>query len=464
MMIARRRTLVVALVVLALGARAEPFVDRIVEVDIGPLGGGGDAAYVLGPPQAGGAFHGSTHTLSLGIDGSILVEFTDNVAVNGPGPDLTVFENAFLVRGATTLPPFAEPALVAVSADGVTFRSFPCAMDEAPFHPGCAGVYPVFAVDEASALVPSTTPIEDLVGIPVDEFVAPAGSGGDTFDLADVGLAAIRFVRIQGGALRTGLEGLGGFDLDAVVALHSVERVGTSDGDGDGIPDPADGCPTVSDPAQSDLDGDGVGDACTDEPGPPDADGDGLPDDLDDCPDVPNPDQRDGDGDGVGDACDRCVGRADPPAGEPCPPQVADADFDGTPDEADPCPHDPACTPLEPSVFDGTRRGGRLEGLLTYVLPAERRVVLPAGTRRVSLVVVIGPDVEPGSVEIRVGRRNVTAELGPFVPGSTRTIGIELSKRRTRVRLRARAVHTTARRDRDRDKFTFVVSRSKRSK
>lgn len=35
----------------------------------------------------------------------------------------------------------------------------------------------------------------------------------------------------------------------------------------------------------------------------PDGDGDGIPDSVDDCPTVANPDQLDGDGDGVGDAC-----------------------------------------------------------------------------------------------------------------------------------------------------------------
>lgn len=36
---------------------------------------------------------------------------------------------------------------------------------------------------------------------------------------------------------------------------------------------------------------------------PLDEDGDGVPDEIDDCPAVPNPDQTDVDGDGVGDAC-----------------------------------------------------------------------------------------------------------------------------------------------------------------
>jgi hypothetical protein len=72
--------------------------------------------------------------------------------------------------------------------------------------------------------------------------------------------------------------------------------------DGDGIPDRDDVCPTVDDPDQGDLDGDGRGDACDS-----DQDGDGLDDAVDRCPRVPDPLQRDGDLDGAGDACDPAV-------------------------------------------------------------------------------------------------------------------------------------------------------------
>ena len=249
---------------------------------------------------------------SLGLGGQIVVEFHDNVVVDRPGPDFTIFENAFLQRGLTTLPPFAEPGTVSVSADGVTWKTFPCALDQPPYYPGCAGVYPVFAdADDPaspSPLVPSTAPIASLVGLDIDTFVPPAGSGGDSFDLASVGLDAIRFVRIDGGQMIFGLQQLAGFDLDAVAGVHSVEAAGQPDTDGDGIVDAADGCPLVADPAQADADGDGIGDACDTCPGLAtpdrlDRDGDGVGDACDNCPATPNPDQGDSDGDGVGDAC-----------------------------------------------------------------------------------------------------------------------------------------------------------------
>ena len=81
------------------------------------------------------------------------------------------------------------------------------------------------------------------------------------------------------------------------------------DGDGDGITDVPDLCPLIADPDQSDLDMDGVGDACdlclgNDASG--DADSDSVCDDTDVCPGFD--DNSDGDGDAIPDGCDLCVG------------------------------------------------------------------------------------------------------------------------------------------------------------
>jgi hypothetical protein len=332
--------LLVALALSATLASADPFVDAVLDTTIGTGGGGGSTTNVLGPPHGAGPFQGSLHTWSLGLGGSITVAFTDNAIVDGPGVDFTVFENAFLLSGTVTGGPYAEPGRVSVSADGAHWIAFPCALDVPPFFPGCAGVYPVFATeaDPASALTPSTTPIADLIGVPFDGFVPPPGSGGDSFDLATVGLLSARFVRIDAGTQHFGLEGLAGFDLDAIAAVHSVDTTGSPDTDGDGVPDAADDCPAIADPMQLDTDGDGAGDACDVCPGTSDVmqadrDGDGVGDACDDCPATPNPDQADADQDGIGDAC------------EPGNPK-ADSDGDGVPDVADVCPvtADPAQT------------------------------------------------------------------------------------------------------------------------
>jgi hypothetical protein len=73
----------------------------------------------------------------------------------------------------------------------------------------------------------------------------------------------------------------------------------TADTDGDSILDTEDNCPTLANAGQTDVDSDGVGDACL----PPDSDGDEITDSADNCPDVYNPSQVDSNGDGVGDAC-----------------------------------------------------------------------------------------------------------------------------------------------------------------
>lgn len=94
-----------------------------------------------------------------------------------------------------------------------------------------------------------------------------------------------------------------------------------SDPDGDGVADDIDNCPGLWNPDQSNVNQDGLGDACD-----PDIDNDGVPNESDNCPSTANLDQIDSDHNGLGDACD--------PGG------VTDSDSDGVVDNLDNCPFD----------------------------------------------------------------------------------------------------------------------------
>ncbi|MDH4228543.1 MAG: thrombospondin type 3 repeat-containing protein [Nitrospirota bacterium] len=156
------------------------------------------------------------------------------------------------------------------------------------------------------------------------------------------------------------------------------------DTDSDGIPNGVDNCPLVANPAQTDADLDGFGDACDACPNDlaadiaagkgNDWDHDGVCERTlfnapkvagnDNCPLVANPAQTDSDGDGIGDACDLCPNdplndvdgdgvcegasfMAPKTAGNDNCPTIAntnqtDADLDGFGDACDACPYDQA--------------------------------------------------------------------------------------------------------------------------
>lgn len=143
--------------------------------------------------------------LSLGLDGEIVLRFDHVQIIDGPGKDFTVFENAFAYRIGGKDKLYAEPGEVGVSRDGVEYIDFP--YDPTTLQ-GCAGVTPTNG---------DQPPYE------------PALSGGDGFDLAEIGADSVRFIRIRD-VTRIVKENedhpfydvtLNGFDLDAVVALNT---------------------------------------------------------------------------------------------------------------------------------------------------------------------------------------------------------------------------------------------------
>lgn len=228
---------------------------------------------VLGPPGDSFPVTGSVSTVSLGRGGSIVLAFTDNTIVDGPGPDFIVFENAFFKSFVPADPNqaytvFAEPGAVAGSEDGVTFVEFPyqasalslvgsgndgTPSSALPLLAGLAGITPSFTGN--------WTILDDPDGWDPAGSGGVSGAGGDAFDLADIGLQTVRFVRIIDLGLPTGSAGPAeGFDLDAVVALNSEPVATGPDGDGDGLPDADEINLHGSDPADPDTDDDGATD------------------------------------------------------------------------------------------------------------------------------------------------------------------------------------------------------------
>lgn len=184
---------------------------------------------------------------------------------------------------------------------------------------------------------------------------------------------------------------LAGALLSTLVALVGPSAAGARcyDADDDGVPDPVDVCPEVSDPDQVDTDLDGRGDACDCAPVDPerfpganeipdgddedcddavdegpDLDADGIADDVDVCPYVPDPAQADADLDGTGDACvvQRVVEVWPPPHCSGVPPGLAPRVRFAFPLEAA-----PLAAGVAPTV--GGRRIGPLGG--TMVLDAD---------------------------------------------------------------------------------------------
>lgn len=161
---------------------------------------------VFGAPRGTGTLSGSTDVLSLGTGGEIVLAFAPLSIVDEPGPDFVVFENVFYANGNPERA-YQELAEVSVSADGQSWRTYPCGGDAGSAQ--CAGRTPVLSA-------PGN-------GVAAND---PQVAGGDAFDLADLDVTSVRFVRIRDiGSQRCmgeGGPGANGFDLDAVAVVHGA--------------------------------------------------------------------------------------------------------------------------------------------------------------------------------------------------------------------------------------------------
>lgn len=189
----------------------DAFIQQIVSVSFGEGTGFGLADltfWLLGPPYGGGRFVGSTDVVSLGNGGEIVFGFPKYFPIDGEGADFIVFENPFYPRGSNTL--FSEPGIVGVSQDGIRFIDFPYELN--PPYPGCAGTHVIFANPDLNNINPRD----------------PSVAGGDPFDLRDVGLNYVQFIRIRDSNLNLGGRASidtrrAGFDLDAIAIVHGAK-------------------------------------------------------------------------------------------------------------------------------------------------------------------------------------------------------------------------------------------------
>ncbi|MBN1282419.1 MAG: hypothetical protein JXA24_01430 [Proteobacteria bacterium] len=186
------------------GDACRGFAQGVKSVSYGPGAGFGQSSMptvVLGPPRGAGELSGSLHVLSLGNGGSIAIDLGNCPAIDGPGDDFIVFENAFFI-GGNPAAPYAELGIVSASADGVNFLTFPCSLGSYPYH-GCAGWNPVYSHPDNG----------------IDPF-DPSVAGGEAYDLADVGLAMAKYIMITDAGMAGGSGTTAGFDLDAISVVN----------------------------------------------------------------------------------------------------------------------------------------------------------------------------------------------------------------------------------------------------
>ncbi len=187
-----------------------PYAQEVVSFEPG-LGAGFGAAdmpnAVLGPPNGKGVTSASLEVVSLGVGGEIILGFGGRVIVDGPGDDLIVFENPFWASSNPEAV-WAELGEVSVSADGETWHTWECDTEEVGVAtwPGCAGWSPTLKYDACELLA-----------------LDPEITGGDAFDLEDLGLTEARFVKIHDLAV-DGAAPSAGFDLDAVGLVNFQEE------------------------------------------------------------------------------------------------------------------------------------------------------------------------------------------------------------------------------------------------
>lgn len=221
----------------SVAAAQNRFATTVVSYTQGTGGGIFVPSNALGGPQGAGLSNGSLDVCTLGVGGQLTLGFAVTIA-NGPGADLTVFENPFVYAGEV----FSEVAYVEVSTDGVQFARFPSHYSgpstgftgfTAPWgtYSGLTGCIPVLANVATNTIDP----------------LDPVLSGGEAFDLSAligdplvtsgaVNLNAIHFVRLLDVPHASGLDSYGNViwdnsgptgtaDIDAVAVINDTSTM-----------------------------------------------------------------------------------------------------------------------------------------------------------------------------------------------------------------------------------------------
>jgi hypothetical protein len=228
----KRFGLKIFIILFSLFASADAFAqhftpDSVVEIVYGPnyiVGYGPDNPYfpvnILGVPDTSATPFAPSYLpeklQSLGSGGHITLKFNPPI-VNGVGVDFTVFGNPFYIAADTTRT-YNKVGIVAVSKDGVTFLTFPYTdtlISSIPLRYAYTGLAGVTPTNGAANPRDAGSPLQ-------------GHSGGDSFDLATVGLDTAYYVRITDAG--TLVPDFGdSFNLDAVVAIHQAASLDIRD-------------------------------------------------------------------------------------------------------------------------------------------------------------------------------------------------------------------------------------------
>ncbi len=184
----------------------------------------GDPSLATNGARGAGWTEGSfdVYALDVAVEGDTLaLGWSGRRVVDGPGPDLVVFENAFALPDGSR---FMDPTQVEVSADGATWAAFAGSFVGDPEDPTLPEAWAGFA-----GVTPTLLHLDDN---PVDPFDTEA-AGGDAFDLADLPDGSVRDAVLADGivAVRLGAAGedfprdaaSNGPDIDAVYAREWVD-------------------------------------------------------------------------------------------------------------------------------------------------------------------------------------------------------------------------------------------------